>query len=414
MSYSKLTSIELINFMCYEHETLYFDDTGILNLKGYNDSGKSTIFRALSVVFQDGYKRIQTNFIRHDEDYFRIIVSFDDGVSVIRDKYLNGQSLYEMYKGSKLLFTTKEGRKLGKVTCVPEPIKKYFGMCESSTGMINYQSRTTKLLLTDTTGSENYQDLHTVLKSVEISRASQLINADKNKLGQEMLRMESDLQSLELQLAACEKISEELVFKLSERELIARKNEDMLSDVKGIKSTLDTFVSLVPPPKVGRVDSRRLESISAVLNTLNDVENLTVLPRVEKVDTTKYRSLCNLVSISDEYEKFINTMLPVVNPVNTGQLELLLSLKEVLDDYEKCNDLSIPHIDMVSTSNLDSISSILKTCNSYEGVLDRYLRVSEELDSVHKELDALTKEAKEQGYSFATCPTCGTYVEVKL
>lgn len=414
MAYSKLTGIELINFMCFEHESFYFDDTGIINLKGYNDFGKSTVLRALAVIFADEYKRLQVKFIRYGEEYFRIIVTFDDGVTVIRDKYLNGQSLYEMYKGEKLIFTTKEGRKLGKVDDVPEPVKKYFGMCDSNTGIINYQSRETKLLLTDTTGSENYQELHHVLRSVEISRASQLINADKNKLGQEMVRIEADLQSTELQLAACEKISEELLTKLTERESIARNNEVMLSSIKDIKETSDTLSKLVVPPKVERVDSAKLRSISGILNALKDVENLVVVPRIPKIDTSKYRSLLNLLAVSEDYERYVKSMLPVVNYIDTKQISLLSEIQEVLSDYERCVCSMIPSIPKVDTSNLDMISSVKGVCEDYSSMIERYNNVLNELDSVREELRVLTEEAKEKGYSFATCPNCGTFVEVKL
>ena len=54
--YSKITTIELINFMVYKHAKISFDEKNIINLKGYNSPGKSSILRALSICFLDAYK----------------------------------------------------------------------------------------------------------------------------------------------------------------------------------------------------------------------------------------------------------------------------------------------------------------------------------------------------------------------
>ena len=49
------------------------------------------------------YPNKQAGYITHGKEYFRIIVAFDDSVVIVRDKYKNGQSLYEMYKGKQLI-----------------------------------------------------------------------------------------------------------------------------------------------------------------------------------------------------------------------------------------------------------------------------------------------------------------------
>ena len=134
MNYAKIKSIEVFNFMVYKHAKVYYDDSNIINMKGYNNSGKSTMLKALAICFTDMYKRIQTKFIRHGEKYFRIIVEFEDGVSILRDKYITGQSLYEVYKNDECIYTTKAGGKLTKLDGVPQPIQEYLGLCTTSTG----------------------------------------------------------------------------------------------------------------------------------------------------------------------------------------------------------------------------------------------------------------------------------------
>ena len=62
MGYSKIKEVEVFNFMSFKHARLVFDETNILNLKGYNDSGKSAILRAVVVCLTDMYKRAQNKY----------------------------------------------------------------------------------------------------------------------------------------------------------------------------------------------------------------------------------------------------------------------------------------------------------------------------------------------------------------
>ena len=109
--YSKLVSWEVWNFMSLAHAKAEFDEKGIINFKGYNDSGKSAMLTALKVLMCNTNPQKQVGFIQDDKEYFRVLASFDDNVQILRDKYINGQSLYEMYKDGQCIFSTKQDRK---------------------------------------------------------------------------------------------------------------------------------------------------------------------------------------------------------------------------------------------------------------------------------------------------------------
>ena len=94
--YSKLKSIELQNFMGFIKAKATFDESGSLNLKGYNSSGKSAFLTACAVAMMNAFPNKQAKYIHHGMEYFRIVLCFNDGVVIVRDKYKNGQSLYEM------------------------------------------------------------------------------------------------------------------------------------------------------------------------------------------------------------------------------------------------------------------------------------------------------------------------------
>ena len=170
--FSRLLSWEVFNFMSVEHAICEFDDSNIVNIKGYNDSGKSAMLRALDVLFSNMKPTKQIDFIQDGKEYFRIVANFSDGVSILRDKYINGQSLYEMWKDNNCIFSTKKGNALTKVTEVPQPIRDYLCIVSYEDIVLNSRSCFEKQLGVQTTGSENYKLFNTVLKSEEIAPAN--------------------------------------------------------------------------------------------------------------------------------------------------------------------------------------------------------------------------------------------------
>ena len=217
--FSKIVGLELENFMSIKEAKLVFDDSNIINLKGYNDSGKSNIVRSLNVLLFDSYKRAQKNFIKHGEQYFRIKLHFDDGVAIVRDKYINGASLYEMYKDGELVFSTKVGSTLTQVKSVPLEIKEYLAMTETSEGSyLNSQSIYDKQFLIETTGSENVELLNGVLKLKETGLATTAIKNDINHLSSSINGTLADIEAIKISLSRYESLDEGYTYSLFCRE----------------------------------------------------------------------------------------------------------------------------------------------------------------------------------------------------
>ena len=156
--YSRLLGWEGWNFMSIEHAKVEFDERNIINFKGYNDSGKSAMLQALKVLMSNSEQTKQVLFIKDDKEYFRIVAYFDDGVMIMRDKYINGQSLYEMYKGKECIFSTKQANgALTGVNKVPDPIQEYLGLILYDNTCLNARACFEKQIGVQTTGSENYK-----------------------------------------------------------------------------------------------------------------------------------------------------------------------------------------------------------------------------------------------------------------
>lgn len=380
MGFNRITSVEVNNFMVYNHAVINFDDLNIINIKGYNSGGKSTMLKAIAVCLMNMYPKAQTKFIRHGEKYFRIIVKFEDGVSIVRDKYVTGQSLYELYKDGKCIFTTKEGGKLTKVDGVPQIIQDYLGLCIVSTGCLNYQVRQDPLWLIETTGSENYNSLNEILKTEEIARANALLNSDKNKLNSEITGIEASLQETNLALNDVSDYTEDLLVALERKESLCREYAVKYRELKDISGILDELSGLKDIPEVSEINSSRLEGILSVLGIVEELGNVKEYPEIEKVKINRLTDIATIGNNMAEAVELSKGITPEVSSIDTGCVEGLEKIIGIISEIKDC---------MQGISKLNEVQAVVK-----------------------KKLDNYVAKAKEQGIKFVECDNCGTYIEV--
>lgn len=380
--YSKLKSVEVINFMGFLKAKIVADETGSWNLKGYNSSGKSAFLTACAVAMMNVYPNKQLKYIHHGKDYFRIILSFDDGVVIVRDKYKNGQSLYEMYKGEEKVYTSKSGDKLTKIDAVPSIIEGYLGMIGTELGYLNYQVRRDPLWLVETRGSDNYYTLNEVLKSVEIAEANALLNADKNALNTDITIVESEYNTLNTQLAGMSTVGDELLGRLYERQSFVSNlwnQYDMLNKIAGIlKELSDTVI----PPEIERIESGRLVGIQRVGSLLSQLEGIQYFKEsIEKISLDRYNAIGRTVTNLKEMQKISYFDGEIGTIEGTGKLKDLNKLSSLVDDLSEA---------------VRELGSLKTTFQSLED-----------------EREALIEQASKQGITFTVCTNCGTLLEVK-
>lgn len=382
MSYKRITSVEVFNFMVYTHAVINFDKGNIINIKGYNSGGKSTMLKAIAVCLMNMYPKAQTKFIRHGEKYFRVVVRFEDGVAILRDKYISGQSLYEVYKDDECVFTTKEGGRLTKVDGVPQFVQDYLGLCVVSTGCLNYQVRQDPLWLIETTGSENYNSLNEILKTEEISRANTLLNSDKNKLNSEITSTEASLQEVKLSLLDIKDYTDELLVNLERKEAYCKELSLKYRELKGISSIISELSALVDIPYVEKADSVRLEVISDIVSTIDTVNSMVEYPSISTIDVEKLNSILAVENTVSSLSKISKDVIPEVEAIDVESISMLCDIVAILSDVKKCNE---------------GIKT-LKANNT----------------KVSNKLEKVVSEAKKQGIEFVKCTNCGTYVEVNV
>lgn len=376
MDYSKISSVELTNFMSFKKAKITFDETGIINIKGYNDSGKSAILRGIAVCLMDMFRHKQLKFIRHGEEYFRVVVTFEDGVSILRDKYLNGQSLYEVYQDQNLIFTTKQGNRLSKVDGVPKPVADYLGLCVTDSVYLNYQSCIDKLPVVDTTGSENYQMFHEVLRMEEIFIANNMINLDKNDLGLEISTMEYNLQRDEVLLERCGDVSQEFI---------------------------DEIVRLEQESNETNAKKDKLVGISNIIQGYDNIKNL---PRIEKVSTDRLSKIYDIAKAVDTVEKQVE--IPSIKKVSVDRLGALQSISNNINKLQGYVEIpNIPKVDeslVAKKTQLGSIIRVYKTLVEHEKVCSD---IDNKLNLAKSKLNELLETAKKQGVELVKCENCG-------
>lgn len=372
--YSRLVSWEVYNFMVYSYAKCEFDERGIITIKGYNDSGKSTMLQALNVLFFNSHPSMHINYIKDDCDYFRIMAHFDDGVSILRDKYINGQSLYEMYKDGEVIYSTRNGNTLTRVSKVPDPIEQYLGLISHDGTCLNSRSCIEKQLLVQTTGSENYKFFNVVLKSEEIAVASQMLNTDKNKLLQDINSTTYQLQTTKTMLGNGNLLTDELISELERSDKLIDEYDVKLDCISSALGIADEVGAIQIPPDISQIDNERVSILSSINGIVNEIASIPTLPEVNQLDSSRLELLTRIMGVSNELSSI--PVIPNIQGVSTDRFSSILDLSLMLDSIETLDE---------NTEDIDN-----------------------KLVALDQEMKEYADQLRELGRTVIRCPNCGT------
>lgn len=372
--YSPIVGWEVENFMSIEKGRVEFDDTNIINFKGYNDSGKSAMLTALKVATTNSNASKQVSFIQDDKEYFRVVIYFADGVRILRDKYINGQSLYEMYKNDDLLYTSKSSSgALTKISEVPKPIADYLGLIMTDGSVLNARSCFEKQLGVQTTGSENYKMFNTILKSEELSRASELLNNDKNKVLSNINSCESQLNAKKELIKDFEGLTIEMITALKDSDKKVDDFDARLTVTAQAEGIRDELMLMTIPPEVDTKVTDELSVLCSIGSLNTDIKAITVPPETKGIDIEQISALDTIQSTIAELKTI--EVCPSCGEVNIEQLSLIQSIKDITVQIKELTD------------------SITAT--------------DAELNSKNSQLEDLNKQMEELGAKMVKCPHCG-------
>lgn len=329
---SKIISLKIENFMSIKNGLIEFDDSNIISLCGYNDSGKSAITRLMEVMLYNAYSTDQVKFITDGEDYWLGELTFSDGVVYTRRKYADGKSLWELTKGDKILFSNKlPNGTYAAMGDTPEVIERYLGVIQDElTGEeLNVRRNTDKLFLINTSGGDNYKILNSVLRSDVLSSASKSLNEDKNKLNAEVNEKTTVKAVLQEQydsydVAPKEELDDVQTFISHLEESKGRVTRlSLLMEENQRKHSISLYDSLTP------VDTSRLEDLQDIFELANQ-KNIAIYDSVGKVETDRLAELRNIMELS---KKQSNTTFDKLEKVDVDRIKDLKQLADVLNLY---------------------------------------------------------------------------------
>lgn len=367
--------------MTLKNAKIEFDDKQIINLKGYSDSGKSAFLRALEVCLDNYRPASQTKFIRDGEKYFAVSVEFDDGVIVRRYKFNDGKSLYEMFKGKDLIYTSKRDGNLLPIKDVPEVIKEYVDLARlENSGILNFRRNTDKQFLSETTGAENFQDLNKLFGVDEITTAISLVKQDESEIKE---KIENNTMTIEYNRGKVKEfqgITDELIKVLMEKEKEVNAIEARATKLRDLSGLVGDLVELPVSEEVETIQATNpgIVSLFEGLEEFRVLEDVPILPEIEEVEAL--RDVQNLKEIVGELLK-------------TG----------ALDEVEEVNS---------NAKSLESGEALLELLEDGLELDEQVGKINEQIDKMRDWLGKAVQVLKAKGTAVTQCSNCGEFTLV--
>lgn len=375
MSYSKLKSVHLTNFMSIKKGSIHFDDQGIITIVGYNNSGKSAFLRAMDVALNYSNPTKQKKFIHDGTRFFQVDLVFDDDVTIRYEKHESGSSLYEMFKGSESVWHNRINKNtFEKIDGVPTVIRDYLGMVTTPNGIsLNYGVNTDPQLLVDTSGSENYAALSSVLKSEELSAAVKLLNSENNQLQSKVNYRTNELNVLERQQSELIGLDADLVLAATQFDTSVTANEELSSKLSESLESVSTVETAEVLPELDSIDYSGVSAITEALTMVDAMKSVDTAPELEIIDFTAYNDLLAASALADAINDDIVPDIPAID--DTGLVSALGTAYELVDT--------------------------LSAYDEYFAEVDAALAKGNRLKS------KLSAKLREDGYDINECPNCG-------
>ncbi|MBO5386737.1 MAG: hypothetical protein J6A59_01150 [Lachnospiraceae bacterium] len=404
--YSRLIAWEVWNFMSIAHAKAEFDERNILNFKGYNDSGKSAMLQALKVLVANTNPTKQVSFIQDDKDYFRVIGYFSDGITILRDKYINGQSLYEMYKDNTCIYSSKQGNTLTRITDVPKPIADYLGLIMYDGVCLNARACFEKQIGVQTTGAENYSMFNAVLKSEEIASAGKMLNNDKNKLLADINTYENELSTYKTLISETKDITEGMITYLKNSDSAVDSCDEALVKLGDINNIITALSQIALYPVLDAIETDQLSTLANIDAYYSALSEIIVYPNVDVISEDDIEKLSLLAKLQHSVEQLFELPnIPEVAEIDISVLEQLSNIKTLKETLDNCVVMpEVPNIEDAIVKSLENINMILW------GIADCTATIQDidsKLEKGSQELDELNKELLAHGVKLVKCPDCG-------
>ena len=371
-NFSRLVAIELKNLMSVGYTRLEFEENSIINLVGYNDSGKSAVTRALEIIFYDEYSRDQVAFIKDGEEYFAIGLEFSDGIAINKYKYVNGQSEWEMLKGDEIIYTNRLQTGLAAMPTIPKPIAQYLSVVEDTvTGeKLNIRRNSDKLFLVGMSGGEVYKIINSVLQLDVLVATVKRLNEDRNDLQARLVAESTTLRTLR-----------------NEHDSLVGVTDEALNQLNDMSENL-------------KANKYRVESLLAIDSSKQELDAICIQPELNVIDTEQLKDISAILEAKQSLDNAEQTSQPELTLVD---MERLTMLETIVSERQKLDTPIPPELPVVDTTRLNAVIEVAKAYNNLFNINQEIVALDTEINTVTSELALLAQQ-----HNFKVCKNCGT------
>lgn len=453
--YYSIKAILLQDFRSVQRFIVDFTESPIVSIVGDNESGKSSVTKALQTLGANMKSRSQKDYIRTDTQGFTLAIKFSDpeDTMVVRMKAKRGVNGFSVQKGNKVVWSCV---KMDDGSLPPE-VQEHMGfIIEPETQeLLNVRTYEDLMMFVSTPNGTNYKVVYNALKVNNILNAKKAgqkdLSACHNRIGvreQKIGILNEQLRKIQLiDLDPLLRVKENIknsydgIAKLEDANATRYRLDEIdrscenLSSLSGVGSIDEMFVyalnnAMASKEKLDRLNEnlKELDEIQTLKTFDMDLMNLldTGLKTKEKLDSISDSAYAEILDVENiDFEK-------------VRMLDEALKLRDKLAVLDKSECSLIDNAEVINISTLEMLERALRGRDkllAIENEASKYASVSSGIDvsaiSLFDEafvamkhlddLDARECETKELlrvdtdvlmsfGVEVATCPNCGETV----
>lgn len=308
MTYSNIKAIRVKNFRCLEELTIRFDNSPIVALVAGNDSGKSSVVKAVQAAIYNDEKDTKS-YIRTGTKGFQIDVIFEDGVKITRTKTA-ANNTYTLYNVDGTIKNTWDRM----TQDIPDEIRAILGVkIEDATGeLLNLRTCESLLLFSLTKTTDNYKMVHSCISSELIEMTYIIGNGRIKEIEKTIAKSETLRDEMYAQANKIAVYSEDTISKLTQ-------DQARLSEMLRLENVIyDTCMSKVS-----------VDEAQAAIDATDPVKLQQLVE--SKFTDEEMETLLNLEALLGELE----TIKQLQSSIKTAEIEQLLSSKIQDDEIDR-------------------------------------------------------------------------------
>lgn len=421
MKYSKIRSMRTKNLRNIGDITIDFTESPIISLTGDNESGKTSLVKALAVLGVNENPNSQKQYIRDGTNGFGIAVDLEDGTLITRIKY-SGGNVYTVEKPGEEKWETNT---IDAGTGVPLEVQKVMGMLieEETKELMQIRTYEDQLLFVTTPASVNYKVMYEALKVEQITKAIRIGNEEINEINNAIGTNEIAVMALMDSIKDIKIHDIEPAVNIKKRlqnQLEQLKNIDkaikIINNLENIEDNLNKFKGLEAIEKINEELSSKLININRLVNNLVKIEDeVKRYNNLESIRNIEYNNLImayDIIKRLDKLEELESDLIRLdsIEELSIIEWKLVDKIEKAISNMEKI-ELEQKQLDSISINELNNLD--LGLVNKIAGVIELNNRISNtaiEIESVENEIKSIENIIKTSGILVTNCSNCGETV----